>query len=159
MDCFVLGITQAVGDCFSVYWKRIWFSRTVELQSEKKKTSHFSLTNAPNLASFRRIMLISPNHNSRRISLRAAITRYVAPLVLLLFLCSQLHAVFHHHDDLGDHSDCSICAVVHHQSADHSLPFSFINPAPVITQVQSLFTDVIISASAPKTYPSRAPPL
>jgi hypothetical protein len=105
-------------------------------------------------------MLSFPKFNSSVIqTLRPTIASNMAMLMLLLYLCTQVHAVMHHHDDLGDHPDCSICAVAHHQSADFTLPIPFISPEPIITQVISLFTVIQIISSAPKTYPSRAPPL
>jgi hypothetical protein len=85
--------------------------------------------------------------------------RRLATLVLLLFLCTQLHAVIHHHDDLDDHPDCSICSVAHHQSADSTMPLPYTIPTPIIGLIISLFTAVLMISSAPKTYPSRAPPL
>jgi hypothetical protein len=92
-------------------------------------------------------------------SLRPAIASHLAMLVLLLFLCTQIHSVVHHHDDLGDHPDCSVCVVAHHQGADYSSPISFTSPAPIISLITLFFTAVLIVSSAPLTYPSRAPPL
>ena len=83
---------------------------------------------------------------------------HVATLVLLLFLCTQLHALIHHHDDLDDHPDWSICAVAHHQIADSTLPLPYVTPTPIISQVQLLFIVVPFTSPAPQTYPSRAPP-
>lgn len=87
-----------------------------------------------------------------------AVADHLATVVLLLFLCSQLHAVMHHHDDLEEHPDCSICAVAHHQSADSTLPLPYDIPAPITGQLQSFFTVILCAISAPETYPSRAPP-
>lgn len=93
-------------------------------------------------------------------STRPAIASHLAMLVLLLFLSTQIHSVIHHHDNLDDHPDCSICAVAHHQSADLSSPApSFNTPAPIISLLQAFFTEVLITSFAPDTYPSRAPPL
>jgi hypothetical protein len=101
-----------------------------------------------------------PKYNSAvNQSLRPAIASHLATLILLLFLCTQIHSVIHHHDDLVDHPNCSICAVAHHQSADYSLLMPFISPVPIISQVKLFFTVVLITSSAPQTYPSRAPPL
>jgi hypothetical protein len=100
-----------------------------------------------------------PKHNSSVFqSLRPAITSHLATLVLLLFLCAQIHSVIHQHNDLGDHPDCSICAVAHHQNADHSLPVPFNSPALIISKALSFFSVILITSSAPQTYPSRAPP-
>lgn len=104
-------------------------------------------------------MFLSPHHHSRRkVSIRTTVANRLATVVLLLFLCSQLHAVMHHHDDLEDHPDCSICAVAHHQSADSALPLPYSIPTPIIGQLQSSFTVILCTISAPETYPSRAPP-
>jgi hypothetical protein len=105
-------------------------------------------------------MLSFPKFNSSVIqTLRPTIASNLAMLMLLLLLCTQIHSVMHHHDDLGDHPDCSICAVAHHQSADYTIPIPFISPEPIITQVISFFTVVLIASSAPHTYSGRAPPL
>lgn len=85
--------------------------------------------------------------------------QHLATLVLLLFLSTQLYAVIHHHDDLNDHPDCSICAVTHHQVADSTIPTPYTIPAPIISLITLFFTAVLIISSAPKSYPSRAPPL
>lgn len=105
-------------------------------------------------------MSSSPKYGSAvNQTLRTAVAGHLATLILLLFLCAQIHSVVHHHHDgLDDHPDCSVCAVAHHQSADHSLPVPFITPAPIISQVKSFFTVLLIISSAPNSYPSRAPP-
>jgi hypothetical protein len=104
-------------------------------------------------------MLLPPHHHSpRNFSLWTAVADHLATVVLLLFLCSQLHAVMHHHNDLKEHLDCSICAVAHHQSADSTLPLPYNIPAPITGQLQSFFTVILCAISAPETYPSRAPP-
>ena len=88
-----------------------------------------------------------------------SVAKGFATLMLVLFLCSQLHAVIHHHDDLDDHPDCSICAVAHHLSIDCTIPLPYIIPTPIISQIKDIFTVVLIASSAPQTYSSRAPPL
>jgi hypothetical protein len=123
-----------------------------------RKKDNFSLTNTPKLASSDK-MFSFPGFNSKRnSSLRTAVSKHLSALVFLLFLCSQLHSVIHHHDDLDDHPDCSICAVAHHQSGDSTIPSPYIIPAPIINQAIFFFTVVLIASSAPTTYPSRAPP-
>jgi len=37
--------------------------------------------------------------------------------VTALFFCAALAGSFHHHKELGDHSACSVCDVIHHAPA------------------------------------------
>ena len=85
--------------------------------------------------------------------------RSLALFMSVLMLVALLLGSFHHHDDLDDHPDCSICAVTHHQVADSTIPLPYTIPTPIISRVIFIFTVVLIASSAPHTYSGRAPPL
>src|ERR1017187_5808612 len=104
-------------------------------------------------------MLSFSFHNSRRNAVRTFIARHVAPLVLLLFLYTQFHAVLHHHDDLDDHPDCSICAVAHHQAADSSSPLPYSVPTPSVELTRTYAPIIQLRSSFFQTHFGRAPPL
>ena len=94
----------------------------------------------------------------RKFIIRTDMVRRCAMFVLALFFCTQLHAVIHHHDDLGDHPDCSICAVSHYQSTDTALPLLNIAPEPFIGQVPLYSHAVWFTSPAFHTHSGRAPP-
>jgi len=84
--------------------------------------------------------------------------RRSATLVLMLFFCTQLHAVVHHHNDLEDHPDCAVCAVAHHQSADNVLPILFVFPAPLFEQTKVCTQTILLTSAVYQTHSGRAPP-
>jgi len=76
----------------------------------------------------------------------------------MLFFCTQLHSVIHHHNDLEDHPDCAVCAVAHHQSADNVLPILFVSLTPLIEQATVCTQATLLTSAVYQTHSGRAPP-
>jgi hypothetical protein len=79
-------------------------------------------------------------------------------LVLVLFLFAGFFIIaFHHHDDLGNHDDCPVCAVAHNVSS--AVFSSFIVGIFLAAVVSSLFEKAVPFASLfVSILSSRAPP-
>lgn len=75
--------------------------------------------------------------------------RFVSLLLALLLFSATLVESFHHHDDGGDHADCTVCVAALHHSADTALPSPLLLSLPEI--LPTLFSTFI-----PKTVTTRA---
>jgi len=85
----------------------------------------------------------------------------VAAFMSIVVLCVLLLSAFHHHDDVSDHdSDCSICSVLNHRTADVVPPVPGLNYLPFV--FASLLSAYISAFVFFRYYPSpqnRAPPV
>ncbi len=85
----------------------------------------------------------------------------VAAFMSMVILCAILLSVFHHHDDVAEHdSDCSICSVLSHRTADVIPPVPGLNYLPLV--FASLLSAYISAFVFFRYYPSpqnRAPPV
>jgi hypothetical protein len=84
--------------------------------------------------------------------------RFIAVMLSCLMLAAVLFGSLHHHDDEKDHSDCSICAVTHHNTA-HAIVTDFYRPPiPVVRLLESTpYIRSIVATTRPTPH-NRGPP-
>ena len=85
--------------------------------------------------------------------------RLTALILSLLLFAATLVESFHRHDDGDDHTDCPICVVALHHSADTGLPSPILLPLPEIHP--TLFREFIPKSVVVRTCyapGNRAPP-
>ncbi|MDD2852381.1 MAG: hypothetical protein PHY09_10865 [Desulfuromonadaceae bacterium] len=86
------------------------------------------------------------------------IKRFTALTLSGMMIVAVLLGSFHHHDDLDDHPDCSICAVAHHQPSCVAISPAYIPPVRIALSVDYTPYTARFHSTAAITSQSRAPP-
>jgi hypothetical protein len=84
--------------------------------------------------------------------------RFTALAFTGVMMLAGLLGSFHHHDDVLTHSDCSICAVAHHQTACVAGTATYTPPQRSFVSTNFLPYSLRFHSTAIITGNSRAPP-
>jgi hypothetical protein len=84
--------------------------------------------------------------------------KHLSLFIVCLLFFSFVTTALHNHSDGGDHADCPICIVSHHQATDCFTSIS-LEYTPVTTQGSYLLPPAVITVTSPYTPANnRAPP-
>ncbi|MFZ4857672.1 MAG: hypothetical protein ACOYL3_14865 [Desulfuromonadaceae bacterium] len=96
--------------------------------------------------------------NNRKELYLSRMRKHLSLLIICLLLFSVVTTAFHYHDNDGDHADCSICAVSHHQPVANNSPVVLSSVTTYTLATWRSPECIFISPDAYRPANDRAPP-